>query len=202
MTPEKRFLSRAKKAGLSLSADDMGRLLEAARWLSTAARASGLSQYGDVEQALIRAMGPALSYFELRCAPRAGDIADFGCGSGAIGATIALLEPNLTVHLVDRAKRAYTTSEVLVARLRVSNAHVVMSDLKNLSRTYGAVVFRALAPAPEAIDLALPHLACGGVICAFHQGGDPGFEQPPDCVRIVQQIDTIVPKLVLTCYRR
>ena len=181
--------------------DAQGPALErGARWLAQASKASGLSQYTRPEDALLRAMGPALAYFRA-ATPRVGRVVDVGCGNGAIGATIAFFAPYLEVYLVDRAKRAYTTSELLVAKLGLTNAHPVHGTAGTLTVAYDAAVFRALAPAKDALPLAASVIRPGGCICAFHRRGDVGFEQPEPPYEALETHETLVPELLMTCYR-
>lgn len=196
------FTRFARDAGLEVDPEALSRLLSAARWLGQASSVSGLSQYRDPDDALIRAMGPALAYFSCAETPRTGILADLGAGNGAIGATIAFFAPNLQVDLVDRAKRAYTTSELLLARLGVHNARPVLADLRRIQRRYDVIVFRALAPGRESLQLALSVLKDEGVIGAYHRRGDPAFVRPEMDLSVVGTHETLVPELVLTCYRR
>ncbi len=197
-----RLLDYAVAVGLQPTAQHRVRLAAGAEWLARASAASGLSQYRDPGEALIHAMGPALTYFSSENTPRTGLLADVGAGNGAIGATIALFAPEMQIHLVDRARRAYTASELLVARLGVGNATAVLADLTQLDRQYDAVVFRALAPAINALPLAEGLVVSGGLIGAYHRRGDEGFERPSGDLTVLGTMPTLVPALVLTCYRR
>mgnify|MGYP000915913619 CR=1 FL=1 len=196
------FSSFASSVGLRLSDSQRESLKVGAAWLATAARASGLSQYRDPGSALLRAMGPALSYFAFDTMPRTGIVADLGSGSGAVGATIALLAPELQIHLVDRAKRAYTAAELLVSRMRLVNATPVNADIGQLQQLYDGVVFRALAPGPEALAAAARILRPHGYLGAFHRVGDSSFQSPVEPLRVVGTSATTLPELSITCYRR
>ena len=196
------FISSAASAGLRLSPEDGQRLAAGAQWLARASTASGLSQYRDPADALLRGMGPALAWFRCSRLPREGLLADIGAGNGAIGATIGFFAPEMQIHLVDRARRAYTTSELLVARLGLRNVTPVLSDLAELPHSYDAVVFRALARAGEALPCALSVAGAEAVIGAFHRRGDADFLRPALDLTVIETVPTIVPELVLTCYRR
>lgn len=196
------FARYAESVGVSVRPEDWDRLLSGAGWLARASTASGLSQYETPEQALIRAMGPALAYFAIQGAPRTGSLADLGSGTGAIGATIAFFAPNLQIDLVDRAKRSYTVSELLVSKLGVPNAHPCLGDIASLDREYDAAVLRALAPGHTALALAMSVVRPGGLICAYHRPQDEAFEQPAAEVEVLSTRTTLVHELVMTCYRR
>ncbi len=195
------FEAYAATARLSLSEEQRNCLLAGAKWLASASAATALSQYRDVEDVLLRAMGPALAYFGCLESPRSGVIADVGAGNGAIGATIALLAPDLEIHLVDRARRAYTASELLVARMGLKNARPLQVDLRSLTVMYDAAVFRALAPGADALGAALRLVKQGGVIGAYHRAGDPAYASDSP-LRRLSTVATTVDDLVLTCYRR
>ncbi|MGI5819596.1 MAG: RsmG family class I SAM-dependent methyltransferase [Armatimonadota bacterium] len=197
-----RFVAFAGAIGLSPTPGQLEALRAGAAWLARASTASGISQYASPEDALIRAMGPALAYFPVNATPRQGRLADIGSGTGAIGATIALFAPTLEVDLVDRAKRAYTVSELLVAKMDLPNARPLLADVTALESRYDAVVFRALGRAPVALSLALPLVRPGGIVCAYHRRGDMAFEAPDAALAVLETRDTPVEELVLTCYRR
>ena len=196
------LLDYADEADLQPTAHETAALEAGAVWLARASTASGLSQYRDPAEALIHAMGPALTYFCSPDHPRNGTLADIGSGNGAIGATIALFAPEMQIHLVDRARRAYTASELLVARLGLRNATPLLADLTQLDRQYDAVVFRALAPAIDALPLAAGLVGDAGWIGAYHRNGDVGFEQGTAGLTVLGTMPTLVPELVLTCYRK
>ena len=196
------FEAYAASAGLTLSEEQRNCLLAGAQWLACASAATALSQYRDVEDVLLRAMGPALAYFACQNTPRSGVVADLGSGNGAIGATIALLAPDLEIHLVDRARRAYTASELLVARMGLKNARPLQADLKGLTAIYDAAAFRALAPGADALGAVLRLVKQGGVIGAYHRPDDTAYAPSGSALRPLSTVATTVDDLVLTCYRR
>jgi 16S rRNA G527 N7-methylase RsmG len=202
MNAQERFAAYAHSVGVLATSDDLSQLMRGAEWLAQASSASGLSQYATAEQALLRAMGPALAYFAHLEACETGRLIDIGCGNGALGATIAFFAPNLSVDLVDRAKRAYTIAEVLVARLGLVNADVHHASALELRRRWDVAVFRALAPADEALPLAASLIVPGGHVCAYHRRGDTGFDRPTVDLEVLGTYETLVPNLSLTYYRR
>lgn len=147
-------------------------------------------------------MAPALAYFALDESPRSGRLADLGAGNGALGCTLALLEPKLHVSLIDRAQRSYTVCELLIARMGLKNADCMMLSVdRGTQALYDAVVFRALARAQQALELASSILRPGGFIGAWHSGSDSSYLDPPESLRVIATVDTVVPELVLTGYR-
>lgn len=198
----RQFAAHAADAQLALTPDHERRLMRGAEWLAAASGASGLSQYRDPSDALLRAMGPALAYFHCPHAPVAGCLADIGAGSGAIGATIGLFAPEMQIDLVDRARRAYTTAEMLAARMGLSNVTPRLCDIGQLSRQYDVVLFRALAQAEDAMALAASVAAPGGLVGAYRRRSDERYLRPAGALHVLGTHDTPVPELVLTCYRR
>jgi len=194
-------------AGVPASEEALERLWAAAQWLGELAGASGISAYERPDDALERGLGPAIAYFSLPEAPRRGLLGDLGAGNGALGAGIAILEPNLQVRLLDRAQRAYTACELLAARLRLPNLEAVLLDAGEVGRgghmrAYDAIVFRALAGGAEALNLAERLLAPGGFIGAYHRDGDVAFQEPPiQGIEAVSTAETVVPGLVLSGFR-
>ncbi len=198
-----RFEQAAMSAGMAISDHERELLCHAADWLASLSRASGISGYETASLVLLRSMAPALAYFGADEAPRSGRIADIGAGNGAIGATIAILEQNLLVDLVDRAQRAYTACEILAARLGLPNLRAVRADVRGLAAAeYDAAVFRALATGERALPLVRRIVRPGGFIGAFHRAEDSAFQ--PDGgsgVATAGSWTTLVEELVLTGYR-
>ncbi|HDP88612.1 MAG TPA: hypothetical protein ENN42_01430 [Thioalkalivibrio sp.] len=197
-----RFQRAARAGGLSLSAQQLGLLARAAEWLAALGHTSGVSGYESVDLALIRAMGPALAYLQADAAPRRGRLADIGAGNGAIGATIAILEQNLMVDLVDRAQRAYTACEILAARLGIANLRAIRADVRALrSGEYDGAVFRALARGERALPLVRRVVRPAGFVGAFHRADDAAFGSAVTEIEPLGSWPTLVGGLVLTGYR-
>ncbi|MCD6361759.1 MAG: class I SAM-dependent methyltransferase [Armatimonadetes bacterium] len=195
----------AGELGVRLTDEALEGLWVAAQLLAEIARASGISGYERPEDALIRGLAPGISYLAFKEAPREGSIVDLGAGNGALGAAIALLCPGARVFLMDRAMRAYTACELLIRRLRLDNAEAV---LKEAGRDGGeaascdSVVFRALAPGPEAMSIAAAMTHPDGFIAAWHKAGDVTFataDQPENrAFRYRGTVSTTVEGLVVS----
>lgn len=194
------FVQAADAIGLRLTAEQAQRVASAAEWLARLSHGSGISGYETADTALMHGMAPALAYFALDT-PREGLLVDIGAGSGALGATIAILEENLHVHLVDRAERAYTACEILAARLRLPNLSAYRTDANAVSPgSYDAAVLRALAPAHEALPTARRLVRPGGRLVAYHRPEDPGFLKPEAELIPLDTVSTVLPGLVATAY--
>jgi 16S rRNA G527 N7-methylase RsmG len=196
------FVARAADVGLTLGASQQERLARLAESVARASRASAISQYDTPDQALVRGMGPALAFFAFPDRPTSGRIADLGAGNGALGATIALLAPDLTVHLIDRARRAYTACELAIARIGLENAHCLLLDVDmEHAAEYDGIVFRALAAQAHALNLARCLVHSGGFIGAYHAVDAAEYHGPAHQMDTLGTQDTLVPGLVLTAYR-
>jgi len=195
------FRSAAEAVGVSITPEQTENLLATAAWLAQLSQRSGLSGYDTADVALMRGMAPALAYFALDV-PRCGQLADVGAGNGAIGATLAILCGNLSVCLVDRAQRAYTACEILVARLRLPNLHAIRMDADDAqAASYNVVVFRALAPGHMALSTARRVVRHGGSVVAYHRADDHAFLAPQADLTLTGTALTVVPGLVATAYR-
>ncbi|MEA3402115.1 MAG: RsmG family class I SAM-dependent methyltransferase [Armatimonadota bacterium] len=192
------------ESGLQPTQEQLERLEQAAAWLARVAEASGLSAYESPKEAWQRGMAPALAYFSLSEAPRNGTLVDLGAGSGALGATIAILERNLRVDLVDRAEKAYTACELLVARLELRNLRARRLDAAEArGEGYNAAVFRAVAAGEQALALATRMVRPTGFIGAYHRRGDRAFTDDVELqgLTVLRTVGTTVPGLALTGYR-
>lgn len=198
------FVKHCKRLGLSLTAERLATIEQAACWLARLAQTSGVSAYDSPADALLRGMTPGLAYFKFAAAPHAGRLADLGAGAGALGATIAILAPRLQVHLLDRAERAVTACELLVSELGMPNLQARRVDVDRheaFEPRYEAVAFRAIAPGKKALALARSVVAPGGFVAAWHRDGDPVFAEPPCELELVDSVGTVLPGLVVTGYR-
>lgn len=192
----------AAVAGVELGPAQRESLLTAAERVAVFARASGISQYDSPQDALERALVPGIFYFALADSPRSGTLVDLGAGSGALGAAIAIIEPNLEVTLADRAERSYTACELLVRRLRLPNLTARRFDAGAPGDDrWDVVVFRALARGEQALELARSVVRSGGYIAAFHKEGDPAYSDVSAMgLRTLDTVRTNVPGLVITGY--
>lgn len=196
----------AASSGVELSEQTEARLWQAACTLAQLTPGTGLSGYREPEEALLRAISPAFAYLRWEEAPREGLLADLGAGAGALGAGIAILCPGLEVHLVDRAQRAFTVCELLAARLELGNLHAVWlaaGEGAGERLRYDAVVFRALARGPKALQLALSITSERAFIGAYHRAADPWYNAAQDTgvgIRRLGTVPTPVEGLAMTGY--
>ena len=115
-----------------------------------------------------------------RPAPR---ICDLGSGGGFIGIALKLAWPEPQVTLMESVERKFRFLNKETARLGLPGLRAVKARAgdgrprSSYETGFDAVVERALAPLPEAVALALPLLAPGGVFAAF-QSDEPDPAEP------------------------
>ena len=184
---------------LVLTPDQERRLEELATWLAERAHPLGLTNYPSAAAVLKHHLSPNFSLFCLVPPPLSGPVLDLGAGCGALGLTLALLDPELSVLLADRRRRSARFIALTAARLALPNAHAMQVDAealaKNSPAAFNLVCFRALAPAPLALALAAPLLRPNGSVAVWHQSSDQGFLQPPPPWECLQTADTSLPGL-------
>lgn len=108
-------------------------------------------------------------------------VIDIGSGAGLPGIPLAIVLPYVQFSLVDsRTNRAEFLAKVK-ADLPLPNVEVHMSRAEKLARepqhrkAYGVALARGTAVLGELVELTLPFLRVGGVLCA-HKGRNPEAE--------------------------
>jgi 16S rRNA G527 N7-methylase RsmG len=188
--------------GLTVTPERSQRLDELARWLAERAFPLGLTNYATMEDVCRHALCPTFPLFRLSEVPVVGPLLDLGAGSGALGLTVALLCPDLSITMADRRRRATTFMSLTRARFHLDNVRVRQVSAEEMAKDSAAkfqvVCFRALAHADVALALAAPLLAPGGWVAVWHQSDDEGFLTPPgDWVRVTT-VPTALPGLVVS----
>jgi len=124
--------------------------------------------------------GTALLLRELESLPPLSRVLDLGCGYGAIGLTLATCWPSSRIDLVDTDIRAVDAAAENIARHRLSNASVTLSDgvrgLRHFSGAYDLVVSNLPAQAGnDALDQLLldthDALSSGGLLVVVAVNG-------------------------------
>ena len=103
-------------------------------------------------------------------------VLDVGCGYGTIGVTIAKLNPNINVTMVDVNKRAIMLCETAIRENKIENAKVFESNIyENVDQTFDLVIsnppIRAGKQVVHTIILdAYKHLNdCGSMYCVIRK---------------------------------
>ncbi len=88
--------------------------------------------------------------------PPGATVLDLGSGGGWPGLPLALLRPDLTLHLVERRRKRAAFLELARGRLGLANVRVFPGDVRELKGPYRYVVAQAVAPLPELFRLVRP----------------------------------------------
>ncbi len=200
------FVTAAMHRGLSLHSSQQQALELLVQWLATKAPRVGLSKYNTPALVWEQAIAPVLTVYDIIDMSTVSTCADLGTGAGAVGLTLAILQPDLPIDLVDRRQRAADFVQLLSRRLDLSNVKVICAQIHELrehrANGYEMVVMRALASAETALSLGLVVVQKGGYIAAWHQCGDTGYGKPGSEVEVVGTRGTAVPGLQVSVYRR
>jgi 16S rRNA (guanine527-N7)-methyltransferase len=192
--------------GLEINLSMSERLDALATWLAERGLPLGLTNYPSPRRVAEHHLSPILAVFGLPDFPRSGEALDLGAGGGALGLALALLCPELNVLLADRRRRSALFITLTIARLGIGNARSEQVEAVTLGNEcagrFDAVGFRALAPAPEALQMSAPLLSEQGQIVAWHQSEDPGYLNPPPGWERSATIATSLPGLSVSQLRR
>lgn len=206
ITNVEQFANYAADHNCVLSPVQIQQIAALAQWLTERAPPLGLSKYRDLSAGLTSALAPALALFDLLDPARFEQIMDLGAGSGALGFTLAITQPHLTVHLVDRSTKTATFLELTIQHLGLDNVRILQAEATELRTTYAShydiVCFRALAPAATALELAYPFAKDQHYVAAWHQTADSGFEHPTVALHRIGTTSTNVTGLAVSLYLR
>lgn len=130
---------------------------------------------------------------------QAGAILDVGCGYGPIGLSVARLDPERTVHMVDVNERALELSEKNAMRNKITNVKIYKSNgLEDVEETFAAVLTNPPIRAGKQVvhmifEQAFEKLAGGGelwVVIQKKQGAPSAIEKLEslfDSVEVVEK---------------
>lgn len=104
-----------------------------------------------------------------RVLPRGAVVADIGSGAGLPGLVLALVRPDLTLHLVESLQRRTDFLRETVQMLALDNVHVVRDRAENLAGrlVVDVVTARAVAPLDRLAGWCLPLVRPGGSLVAM-----------------------------------
>jgi len=198
------FADYAQVQGWSLSDDQQQRITDLAQWLAERAPPLGLSKYADLSGVFSYAMAPALAISDIVELSEVKQVVDLGAGSGALGLTLSIIQPDWEVTLMDRSSKTATFLEWTVQWLGVENVTVRHEDAAAAATggaaQYDLVCLRAVASAQQALQLAGSLAGPGGYVVAWHQAGDEGFRSPQSPLSYTATTPTSVPGLVASLY--
>lgn len=106
---------------------------------------------------------------------REGVVVDLGSGAGLPGIPVAVALPDREITLLEPRSRAVAFLELVVERLGLANVRVWKARAEDAAREglrAGAVLARAVAPAPRAWRMAAPLLQPQGGLVYFAGAGE------------------------------
>jgi 16S rRNA (guanine527-N7)-methyltransferase len=176
-------LSRARKARLSLQAQDAAREVFRAQFPQVSQYVDILSSTGvewgllgprEVDRLWDRHILNSAALRELIA--RESTVADVGSGAGLPGIPLALLRPDLRITLIEPLLRRSTFLAQTVEDLGVADrVKIIRSRAEDHRGSYEVVVARALAPLDRLVGWCNPLRTDGGVILAL-KGESAGDE--------------------------
>ena len=100
--------------------------------------------------------------------PEQGAVADLGSGAGLPGVVLALMRPDLDLHLVEPMERRVEWLGAVVDELDLDNVmlHQVRAEELHGRKAFAAVPARAVAAMQKLGRIAMPLLEPGGVLLA------------------------------------
>ncbi len=108
--------------------------------------------------------------------PSAGNftLADLGAGSGAVGISLGIAIPNLTVSLFERSVRKIGFLRLAVTALTLKNVKIEERDVRSIKKgeySFDFIASRAFAPFTEYLEVALKLVKPSGCILGFTPRG-------------------------------
>ncbi len=168
--------------GLSLSQEQMAQIDRYINELLTANQKTNLTADTDPDVVLLRHMadGLAATGFLIKEVPKpAPRILDLGAGGGYIGMAIKIAWPQAQVMLMESLERKFRFLNAMAVRSGLPGLTVALRRAgkeggRGPEKDFDVVVARALAPLPEALDLALPLANPEGLVLIFQSAApDP-----------------------------
>lgn len=167
--------------GLALSPEQLAQIDRYAEELLAANRKTNLTADCGPETVLLRHVCDGLAAAGVlikEVAAPAPRILDLGSGGGCIGMAIKIAWPQAQVTLMESLERKFRFLNAMAVRSGLPGLSVALrragkSEPPQRERGFAAVAARALAPLPEAVDLALPLTAPDGLALIFQS-------EPPD----------------------
>jgi 16S rRNA (guanine527-N7)-methyltransferase len=169
---------------LPLNDEQLAQIDRYVKELLAANQTTNLTSDSDPEVVILRHVADGLAAAavlikEIKTAsPR---ILDLGSGGGYIGMAIKIAWPQAQVTLMESLERKFRFLNSMAARCGLPGLTVALKRAEKggaheQERGFDAVAARALAPLPQALDLALPLIAPQGLALIF-QSADPDPEE-------------------------
>lgn len=170
----------ARNHGVPLSSEHLAKAEAYINLLVAHNAKTNLTAETDLEALYLRHLAdafPAAAYLrKLPLGAAAPRLADLGSGGGFIGIGLKLAWPEAEVTLIEAVLRKYDFLNLAAFRTGLRGLRVVKARAGKplpVAAAFDAVVERALAPLPSAVETAASLLKPGGVFVAYQS-------QPPD----------------------
>jgi 16S rRNA (guanine527-N7)-methyltransferase len=185
------LLEAAAGWGISLSPAQLAQIDSYVQELLAANKKTNLTADTDPETILLRHVADGLAAAGVlikEAAAPAPRILDLGSGGGPIGMAIKIAWPQAQVTLMESLERKFRFLNAMAVRSGLPGLSVALhragkGEPPRLEKGFDAVAARALAPLPEALELALPLTAPDGLVLIFQSR--PPDPAEPDLVRVL-----------------
>lgn len=183
--PFDRLAAAAREWGVPLDADALGRIAAYLELVAVKNATTNLTADGSREDLVLKhaadgVFAASVLRARLGLAPR---VLDLGSGAGFIGIVLKICWPQAEVTLMESVERKYRFLSAAAAAAGLKGLRVLHRRAGDgrpstaYERDFDCVIERALAPLPEAVRLAWPMLAAGGIFAAF-QTAEPDVSEP------------------------
>lgn len=160
-----------------LSENSCQRLLDFANLIFEYRKPARLTAYKSKDEILDYLIIESLQL--ARLLPSAGQVSvvDLGAGSGAVGISLAIALPNLSVCLIDRSLRKIGFLRIALSSLRLENVSILEKDVSNKKTqnnpNYDFVVSRGFSPIGKLLPISRKFLRPGGQVLGFTRSQSP-----------------------------
>jgi 16S rRNA (guanine527-N7)-methyltransferase len=168
MTPRDLLITGAKELGIELSVEQVNSLFIYLTELRKWNRKISLTAIRDERDMIIKHMLDSLSYikgFYSLVRPR---LLDMGSGAGFPALPIKVIEPGISVTLVESVKKKASFLRHIIRTLELAGAEVIdkrIEEIETSSRSsYDVVTARAFATMDAALAAGTPFLRTGGLM--------------------------------------
>ncbi|MFA5674928.1 MAG: 16S rRNA (guanine(527)-N(7))-methyltransferase RsmG [Christensenellales bacterium] len=162
---------RAKDLNIKLTAEQLEQCEKYYRLVTKANESLNLTRITDEEQAAERHYADAMIIANALYIKKGSAVIDIGTGAGFPGVPLLILRPDLHITLLDSSGKK---TDFLRGALESLNftADVVCGRAEEIARTsfrgsFDVALSRAVAPLAILLELSVPLLRVGGVLCAF-----------------------------------
>ncbi len=95
-------------------------------------------------------------------------VADLGSGNGIPGVPLAIIDPTLSMTLVELSAKRCAFLQNIQALIAPRSLHIIQGDWRQIRRLFDCLIFRALTPLNERVVQYLVELvAPGGALIAY-----------------------------------